>query len=348
MNENIININDMIKSTLYFFKQIKSISSLVLLLSIFLNLPSTVISETTFQPEQIQLAGKEDSGKDLQFMGLVEPGQRMGIVLMPGEYVHELPLKVGDEVKKGDIIVKLSSDQLVGSLADLQQKKRTLLEERQQLQLLKLEIDLKEQSLARLNEEIANDKKLGTTVSGYFSPLSGELENQQKQLAGQITLLKARYDTAKQNEAGNNELTMLLEDQITEVRNRISALTVQSPFDGKVKYIAPDPHRVVPGQVLCEIWDESHLMVRGLIIQHQYNLIKPGDKVRISVDFISTKEVIGIVSSVGQSLNRSVNQPQENRPMEGYASFEVLIKIEAAGTFIQPGMMVSILKERNE
>lgn len=293
-------------------------------------------------------AVSRSSSIDLQFMGVVEPGNRLGIILMPGENLRELLVKEGDEVKKDDVVAKLSNGQLFSGFADLQQKKSSLQEGKQQIELLKLEIDLKEKHLARVNEEMAREKKLTETISGYSSSLSTQLETQQIQVEGQLTVLRARYDMALQKEKGSGELVKLIDDQIVEVRRRMEALAVRVPFDGKVKYVSPDLHRYMAGTVLCEIWDESHFKVRGAIVQHQFYLIKPGDRVRVSVDFVLDREVIGIVQSVGQSANQSIRQPREGRSMQGYASFEVMIKIEDSQGLIQPGMMVSVVKKESD
>ncbi len=277
------------------------------------------------------------NGKDLQFMGLVEPGERMNIRMMPAENVKQLMVRKNDSVKRDDIVVILSSDQLVGSLADLQQKKNTIEQSTQQAKLLKLEIGIRQKHLVRIDKEIAKEKELAKSISGYTSTVFRQLENQRQQLADQVVILKARYDLSKQSDKVNSELLKLISEQIAEVRSRLEALIIRVPFDGKVKFVAPDPGRIPPGSIVCEIWDESFFLVRGTIIQHQFDLIKPGDTVRVSIDFVSDVEVEGVVQSIDQSRAR--------QQMEGYASFEVMVKVKDTRGVIQPGMMVSVLRK---
>lgn len=276
------------------------------------------------------------NGKDLQFMGVVEPGKRLNIRMMPTENVKQLMVGINDSVKRDDIVVVLSSDQLVGSLADLQQKKNAIEQSGQQSEILKLEIEIRKQNLARIDKEMAKEKDLAKSISGYSSTVFNQLENQRQQLVDQVVILQARHDLSRKSDKLNNELLTLLDEQIFEIRSRLKALTIRVPFDGKVKYVAPDPDRIAPGGILCEIWDESYYRVKGTIIQHQFDLIKPGDRVRVSIDFVSDGEVTGIVQSIAQS--------RERRQMEGYASFEVMVEVKDTLGVFQPGMMVSILR----
>ena len=328
--------------------QLVRIGVTILLLMLLFGVPPVMAEDKLRQQRMQDSPVSKEGGNNLQFMGMIEPGERLGIILMPGEVVLELPVKEDEPVNKGDLVVQLSNDQLLNALIDLQQKEGTLQERKQQLQLLKLEIDLKEKSLEKITTSIAEEKKLQKTISGYSSTVVVQLESQQVQLDGQLAVLKAQYDMGLKNIANEKELTDRLNSQLSEIQRRIDALSIRVPFDGIVKYVAPDPHRTVPGELLCEIWNESYHRVRGTIIQHQFDLISPGDKVSVTVDFVSNREIPGVVLSVGQPFGKTVSQPGNLQRGEGYATFEVIIKVEEGKGLIQPGMMASILKKNKD
>ena len=86
--------------------------------------------------------------------------------------------------------------------------------------------------------------------------------------------------------------------------------------------------------MVCELRNESFYLARGKIIQHQRNLIKVGDTVKVALESSANDAVEGSV--------QSIEYMQEHREMQGYSSFEAIVRIDAQAKWLRAGMMVSI------
>ena len=273
----------------------------------------------------------------LRFMGMAEPWESYSVVLLPGESVEQVYVKRGEQVKKGNPLVRLTNDQLSNSIGDLIRKKNEVGYNVQQASLLTLEIELKEKYLAQIDEKIKKEEELVEKVSGYSSQLSKKLEQQRRQLSDQLTILRARDKIAMEMNGKNQDLASSMQVQIEKLVERRQQLDIKAPFAGGIFYIIEDPQRAVPGRPVCELWNENVLMVRGKIMQHQYSFVHSGDKVKISMEFSTEKKLDGVVHSIEQGLA----QERDPRLMQGYATFSVLIRVDEP-QWLKPGMMVSV------
>lgn len=278
-----------------------------------------------------------DQESNLRFMGMAEPWQRFSVVLLPGESLEQVHVKRDEQIKKGDPLIRLSNDQLANSIVDLVRKKNEIEYTMRQNSLTAMEIKLKEKYIAQIDEKINKEEELVEKISGYSSQLSKQLLQQKQQLSDQLTVLRAKHRMAAEVNQSNQKLTATLQDQIDRLTERQKQLDIKAPFDGTIFYIEENPSRAVPGRVVCELWNEQVVMVRGKIMQHQYSFVHSGDKVKISLEFSDEKSLDGIVYAIEQGQA----QGSDPRLMRGYATFSVLIKVNHP-RWLKPGMMVSI------
>jgi hypothetical protein len=273
----------------------------------------------------------------LQFMGLVDVGERQVIALLPGEVVDTYHCKQGDVVKKGDLVVKLNNDSIANGIADLILKKNRVKEGAQQLQFAELEKRQKEKQLQKVEGLINTEKSLKNQVAGYTSPVLQQLETQRVTLQEQLEISSARITSLKENNSDNEEILKGIKTQLDDLEIRRQNLTIKAPFDARVFFLNPNPSRIPPGGMVCELRNEAFSIVRGRIIQHQRNLIKVGDVVKIALDYSTNESVEGKI--------QSIEYIQEHREMQGYSSFEVIIRIDAQAKWLQTGMMVTISRQ---
>ncbi len=281
-------------------------------------------------------SARSSKGTKLQFAGIVQPGKKMAVVLLPGEGIRQVLVKSGDKVEEGAKLLELSNVQLISGLVDLQQRKNSVKQSIEKFQLIKLEHEIKLKQLDVIDGEIAREKQLSQKIEGYVSTMLLELQKQNIQLSNEITLLNARIIPAAERAEEAQRLLGLIEEQIALTRQQIDKLVVHAPFSGKVNYAVEDPDRVQPGGLICVIWDDSSYIIRGIIMQHQLSLINPGDEVSVSVDFLPDKTVTGHV--------RAIRFPMQRPEGQGYPGFEVSMKVEGHQSLFEPGMTVSITK----
>jgi hypothetical protein len=273
----------------------------------------------------------------LQFMGLIDVGERQIIALMPGEVVDASYCKQGDTVKKGDLIVKLNNDSITNAIADLILKRNRVKEGEQQLHFAELEKLQREKQLQRVEGLITSEKSLKNQVAGYTSPVMQQLETQRLTLQEQLEISTARIAALKENNRDNEAILKSIKNQIDDLEMRLQNLTIKAPFNGRIFSLNSNLNRIPPGGMVCELRSDSFYVVRGKIIQHQRNLIKVGDMVKVALESSPNDSVEGVIESI--------EYIQEHREMAGYSSFEVLAKIDSPAKWMQSGMMVSVSKQ---
>jgi hypothetical protein len=275
----------------------------------------------------------------LQFMGLVDVGERQLIALLPGETVDTYYCQQGDSVKKGQPVLKLNNDVITNGIADLILKKNKVKEGIQQLEFAELEKRQREKQLQRIEGKMDTEKSLKNQVTGYTSPVLQQLETQRLTLLEQLEISSVRIAALKENGTDNEVLLKMIKDQIDDLELRRQNLTVKAPFDARVFFLNPSPERMSPGNMVCELRNESFYLAKGKIIQHQRNLIKVGDNVKVELESSPNDTVEGSV--------QSIEYMQEHREMQGYSSFEAVVRIDARAKWLQAGMMVSISRDGN-
>jgi hypothetical protein len=280
---------------------------------------------------------QQKGAKGLQFMGVVDVGDRQLIMLLPGETVDAYYCKQGDFVKNGQVILKLNNDAITNGIAELIIKKNKVKEGIQQLHMAELEKRQREKQLQRIEGKIETEKSLKNQISGYASPVLQQLEIQRLTLVEQLEMSAIHIATLKESSAENDEALKMIKNQVDDLELRRQNLTIKALFDTRVFFLNPSLSRLPPGSVVCELRNEAFHLVRGKIIQHQRNLLKVGDTVKVALDSSTEDSVDGSVQSI-EYLK------QESREMQGYSSFEVIIRVDAQAKWLQAGMMVSVNK----
>lgn len=282
---------------------------------------------------------QQKSPKTLQFMGLVDVGERYLIALFPGETIDTYYCKQGDFVKNGQPVLRLNNDAVTNGLAELIMKKNKIKEGIQQIELAELDKRQKEKQLQRIEEKIDTEKSLKNQVTGYTSPILQQLETQRLTMLEQIEISSVRIAALKENSSDNDALLTMIKNQIDDLELRRQNLTVKAPFDARVFFLNPNPSRIPTGGMVCELRNETFFVARGKIIQYQRNLIKVGDSVKVTLD--------SSINDVVEGSVQSIEYMQEHREMQGYSSFEVIVRIDAQAKWLQAGMTVSINKNES-
>ena len=200
-----------------------------------------------------------------------------------GEII-ELPVKEGDPVKKGQLLIRIKGDQYHAQKerleANLQSAKANL--KMREAELTKVELDYNR--VKELHSKgLASDSELETSRSNYLST-------------------KASYEAAEANVVQSKA-------SLKEIMDQISKTTIRSPMDGVVTKLNVELGERVfgagfsMGSDIMTISDLRNIEAVVDVDENDVVLVSIGDTATIKVDAFKDKEFKGIVSEIGNSAN---------------------------------------------
>lgn len=230
-----------------------------------------------------------------------------------GEII-ELPVKEGDIVKKGQLLIRIKGDQYVAQKerleANLQSAKASL--KMREAELTKVELDYNR--LKELHSKgLASDSELEASKSNYLST-------------------KASYQAAEANVDQSQA-------SLKEIMDQISKTSIRSPMDGVVTKLNVELGERVfgagfsMGSDIMTISDLRNIEAVVDVDENDVVLVSVGDTANIKVDAFKDQEFVGIVSEIGNSANTTGLGTQQE-----VVNFEVKIKLVDPKNSLRPGM----------
>jgi HlyD family secretion protein len=230
-----------------------------------------------------------------------------------GEII-ELPVKEGDIVKKGQLLIRIKGDQYVAQNerleANLQSSKANL--KMREAELTKVELDYNRVKELH-GKGLASDSELESARSNFLST-------------------KAAYQAAEANVAQS-------EASLKEIMDQISKTAIRSPMDGVVTKLNVELGERVfgagfsMGSDIMTISDLRNIEAVVEVDENDVVLVSVGDTATIKVDAFKDQEFAGIVSEIGNSANTSGLGTQQE-----VVNFEVKIKLIDPKNSLRPGM----------
>ncbi len=224
------------------------------------------------------------------------------VVITPevsGEII-ELPVKEGNRVKKGDLLMKIKPDIYVAerdrAAAQLSSSKASL-------------------------EKSDSDRKRAHELSGKGLISASELE--QANTAYEVA--KSTYD---QSDAA-----------LKQAQESLRKTTIYAPMDGTITGLKVElGERVLgtsqfQGTEVMTVADLSRMEARVDVGENDIVTIKPGDTARVGVDAFPDKKLTGIVYQIGNSAKTTGTGTQEE-----VTNFEVRLRISDKDVVLRPGM----------
>lgn len=231
----------------------------------------------------------------------------------PGEII-ELPVRDGDSVKRGDLLVRVNPDTLEAQVkqqeAGLASAKASSAQQR--AQLLQAEMDLK-------RTEDLHSKGFAT---------QDELE----QARTRLKVNKAAYE-ASLHQIDRQEM------QLREARDQLDKASTYSPIDGTVVRILKEAgDRVVgtgqfEGTEIMRVADLTRMEVLIEVSEAEIVDVAIGDRATIEVDAFPDQKFKGAVSEIANSADVTGARTQEE-----LTTFEVKIQLDDPGVQLRPGM----------
>jgi HlyD family secretion protein len=214
-----------------------------------------------------------------------------------GEIV-ELPIKEGDVVKKGQLLVRVRPDILKSgyerAVASYQTQKASVGNSTQMLAQAQATFDNQESTYKRSKQ--LYDNKVITAA---------EFDNAKAAYMG----AKAGLEAAKQNVTGSTFGLAQSAASVKEASDNLAKTSIYSPVDGVVSKLSVEKGERVLGTAqfagteIMTISDLSKMDVNVDVNENDINRVALGDSAKIEVDAFLGKKFIGIVTEIGSSAN---------------------------------------------
>lgn len=252
--------------------------------------------------------------------GKIQPVVQVVISPEVAGEITTLPVKEGDRVKKGDLLVQIRPDNYEASRNSAEANYMSALASKTVAQA---ELDKAETEFKR-NEELFRTKLVSDSVMLDFKTV--------------FEVAKLRY-TNSVHQANQAKYGL------DKARDDLSKTKIQSPMDGTVTRLRSQlGERVLGtsfnmGTEIMTIANLEAMEARVDIGEIDVVLIKPGQRTRLEVDAFKDRKFTGTVTEIANASKGSTSYGQSSQSQDA-TKFEVKIRITENESF-RPGMSVS-------
>jgi HlyD family secretion protein len=263
---------------------------------------------------QVEKVQKRNITQTVTATGIIDP--EFKVVITPevtGEIIS-LPVKEGDVVKKGQLLIKIKGDQYMAQKdrleANLKSSEANLKMREAELHRIELEYDRVKELHSKA---LASDSELETTQANYLTA-------------------KANYEAAEAN-------VLQSKAQLREVMDILYKTTIYSPMDGIVTQLNVElGERVLgsgfsQGTNIMTVADLNNMEAVVDVDENDVVLVSIGDTANVTVDAFGDKIFHGVVKEIGNSAKQTGLGTQEQ-----VVNFSVKVKLIDLDPNLRPGM----------
>lgn len=296
------------KKKLIIFGSLGLLVVVLVLLVIFKGDKEEIIS---VQTEKVE---KKTITQTVSAIGTINPEFQVKITPEVTGEIVSLPVKEGDIVKKGEVLIKIKSDSYMA------QKERA------------------EASLSFSKSNLASAKaNLDKTLSEFNR--SKELYSKKLISDAEYELIKSAMISAQSNYDASSASVKQSEAALKETLEQLSKTTIYAPMAGVITQLNVElGERVLgsgfsQGTDLMTVSDLSSMEARVDVDENDVVLISLDDTADVKVDAFGEKAFKGVVTHIGNSAKAAGFGTQEQ-----VVNFEVRIRLVNADKSLRPGM----------
>ena len=263
------------------------------------------------QTEKVQ---KRSITQTVTATGTIDPEFKVLITPEVTGEIISLPVKEGDYVKKGQLLIKIKGDQYMAQKDRLEAS----------LKSSEANLQIRDAELRKVELEYERAKELHT---------KGLASNSELEVAETNYLTtKASYEVAQAN-------VLQSRAQLREVLETLYKTTIYSPMDGIVTQLNVElAERVLgsgftQGTNIMTIADLSNMEAVVDVDENDVVLVSVGDTANVKVDAFGDKIFHGVVTEIGNSAKSAGLGTQEQ-----VVNFSVKIKLIDLDPNLRPGM----------
>lgn len=271
-------------------------------------------SKENIIPVQVEKVIKRNITQTVSATGTIDSEFKVDITPEVTGEIVKLPVKEGDRVKKGDLLIQINAKQYEAdkesSEANLQAAKSTAAMRKAELD--KVQADY-ERTKELYNKNLSSDAEFQAAKSTYESS-------------------KASYQGAMANVSQSQAALRRSEDQLSKT-------TILSPMNGTVTKLNVELGERVLGSFYSQgtnimtVSDLNNMEAIADVDENDVVLVSIGDTARIKVDAFGDRIFKGLVKEIGNSAISSGTGTQEQ-----VVNFEVKIKLTDLDPKLRPGM----------
>jgi len=253
--------------------------------------------------------------------GKIQPVLQVKISPEVSGEIIELPVKEGQQVNKGDLIVKIRPDDYIANRDQADASYKSVL-------------------AAQATAE-ANLKKAGADFTRNQKLLAARLISQ-----ADFDQFQAVYEVAQTQLTGAQRQVEVARATLDYAVKQLIKATIVSPLNGTISKLNSQVGERVLGTVenvgteIMTISDLNQMEARVDVGEIDVVLIRPGQKTRLDVDAFKDRKFTGVVTDIANSSKNTGSLSSSSSQSQEATKFEVRIRISETEAF-RPGMSVS-------
>ncbi|EJR54532.1 efflux transporter, RND family, MFP subunit [Bacillus cereus VD107] len=238
-----------------------------------------VLASKVYQVTEKQIENQQ------KFAGEVIPNGMETISFDPTKGTFELAVQKGDEVKKGQLLLKYNDSTVKQGVTEAEMQKR----------IAQKEVTLQQKQIDVAKQKLKKDKNAGLPGEAINA---SEIEVQQ--LESQLEMKKFEVEKA--------------DEMITVAKEKLNTLSVTSPADGVIDDIVKisDEKSGMSGITLRHA---GPFKVKGQLSEYELASVKVGQEVTVSSKTVAGKTWTGKVTEIGSTPLKSMD---ENKTVSNY------------------------------
>jgi len=310
---------------------------------------------------------RQDLTQTVSANGEIKPKKYVNVSSNMMGRIVRLPVKEGDHVQDGSLLVQLESIQ---SEADVHAAEASLDAAQTEVEGMSASIRSSEAAIASAKAEIARseadlarakqnwDRAEKLTKEGVMAKEAYDRAKADYDIsAAQLNAAKSRLDQAEaqlaQTLKQRDGTAIRIAQQragLTRARDQFSKTTIRSTLDGIITYLPVNEGEIAivgvqnqPGTVLMTIADMSVITAEVKVDETDIVNVKLGQEARIKVDALGDRQLMGHVSEVGNSaLTRTggtaTTAQSGTTTSQEAKDFKVVVTLDNPPSELRPGL----------
>ena len=283
-------------------------------------------------PVRVERVVRGDLVEFVSASGEVEPKVKVQISARVAARIEQLPFDEGDEVKKGDVLVKFDDRDLRASLDSV--KARYAAEE---AQITVTDMRIKSQEAQLHAQQIQlNDAERDLRRQAQLLATKDVSQSTVDTAQARVDNLTAQIDASKQSlEADRSGLTVLRHNlaaakaEIQRAEDNLSYATITSTLDGVVTKVEAEVGELAlvgtmnnPGTVLLDVADLSKILLVAHVDEASIANIKVGQKAKVRMQAYGDEVFEGVVDKM------ALKNTEERLTNTKFFEVEILLKTD--------------------
>jgi HlyD family secretion protein len=245
-------------------------------------------------------------------LGLVV-SENTGSVFAPtAGKVTEVIAEVGDQVEKGDVLVKIDSEQLARQVMELEARKAALTAEyneaikpidQKQIEKLELQISTQEARVQEAKRKNELNKSLyeaeAISYEAYHATVTALEAEEAQSEALKLDLELIKKPVSQNIISGYKAQLKALDIQMEELRSQGKDFVVTAPLKGTVMAKAVEVGAYLqPGSQVMEMGDTEALYIESDVLVSEIAKIKIGGQVAVSHKDLGIENIMGTIRKI--------------------------------------------------